>query len=141
MILDKLAKFAAAQSGTTSAASTDIIDTVNKGDAYISDWFVVAINTAFVEVAGGPTATFQLQTSDNSDFSGVAVTLVSSSAYLAASLLINKFWAVRIPPGAKRYLRGYIVQTSGNTQRFSAGAWDMFITQDIDLQYQQRYQI
>jgi hypothetical protein len=140
MILDKLAVFADAQSTTTSAASTDVVDTLAAGDAYEGAWFVVRVDTAFT-ATGAPTTVFQLQTATNEGFTTGAATLAQSDAYLVASLTAGKFWAVRIPRGAKRYLRGYKSITNYNAASIvlASCVYDMFITKDIDLEIQKRY--
>jgi hypothetical protein len=141
MILDARAKFSDAQESTLSVASTDVVDTIDDGDSYEGAWFVALVDTAFTAGAGTPTATFQLQTSDVEGFNDASdSTLIQSAAYLAADLAAGKFFAARIPPGAKRYLRGYKVVsgTVDDTNKFSAGKWDLFITNDIDLEISKR---
>lgn len=140
MILDNLALLADALENTLSVASTSTIDTLAAGDAYVGAWFVARVDTAFTAGAGAPTATFQLQTSANENFSGGATTLINSSAYLAAALTAGKIFVGRIPPGSLRYLRGYKVVDDGtSTKRFSAGKFDMYIVKDIDLDLNKRY--
>lgn len=141
MILDALAKFADAQESTVSVASTDVVNTLAGGDAYVGNWFVARVDTAFTAGAGTPTAIFQLQTAETEDFSGATpITLVQSSAYVASQLTAGKFWAVRIPPGVKKYLRGYkLSNENGDTTKWTTGKWDMFITHDIDLEINKRY--
>lgn len=136
MILDALAVFADAQTGTTSAASTDIMDLVESGDAFAHSWLVIRVDTAYTAVSGAPTNTFQLQTADDDDFiSGVPVTLAQSAALVAANLAAgNIVWKCQIPPGLKRYLRVYKsagTTTAGNVI-WSAGAYDAFIVSDVD---------
>ena len=140
MILDKLAVFADAQTTTTSVASTDIVDTLAAGDAYVGDWFVARVDTAYTAGAGAPLTDFQLQTSTTEAFTAV-ITLAQSSGYLVASLTAGKIWAVRIPLGAKRYLRGYINHSNynGATAFLSACATDLFITKDLTNNIQKRY--
>ena len=134
MILDAYLLLADAQESTVSVASTSHIDTIAAGDANVGDWFVVRVGTAFVAGAGAPTAQFQLQTDDASDFDG-GTTLAASSAFLAAALTVNTIvYKIRIAPGTLRYLRGYMVVDSGlEAKRFSAGTFDMFIVKDADI--------
>lgn len=134
MILDSFLMMADAQESTVSVASTSYIDTIAAGDANVGDWFVVRVDTAFTIGAGAPTATFQLQTDDGTDFDG-GTTLAQSSAMLAAALTDDTIvWKVRIPDGVKRYIRGYMVVDSGEeAKRFSAGTYDMFIVKDADI--------
>lgn len=142
MIQDALAYFADGQSGTTSAASTDIIDTLAAGDAYVGHWFVCRVSTTFTQVGSTSRATIQLQTSDTESFTSTAnsATLASSSAFAATALTAGKIWAVRVPPNVKRYIRGYkSVSGTDGGNAFSAGALDMFITPDLDLEINKRY--
>ncbi|NJO00395.1 MAG: hypothetical protein HC880_00765 [Bacteroidia bacterium] len=140
MILDNLALLADALENTLSVASTNTIDTLAAGDAYVGAWFVARVDTDFTAGAGAPTATFQLQTSASETFAGGAETLITSSAYVADSLTAGKIFVGRIPPGALRYLRGYKVVDSGaSNKRFSAGKFDMYIVKDIDLDLNKRY--
>lgn len=139
MIMDALAQFADAQENTLSVAHTNVIDTLAGGDSYEGSWFVFRVDTAFTAGAGAPTLTVQLQTSDQEAFTGGADTLVQSAAYLAAALTAGALYAVRIPPGAKRYLRGYNVVDSGaSSKRFSAGKWDSFIVNDLPIDIDRR---
>lgn len=132
MILDNSLLLADGQGQTTAVASTNVIDTLATGNAYVGDFFVVRIDTAFTAGAGAPTATFQLQTSASGTFTADGITLIQSGALLAAALTANSFaLRARIPLGVKRYLRGYFSPSaSSDSTRFSAGAWDMFITAD-----------
>ena len=136
MILDAFALLSDAVSTTTSVASTDYIDTLATGQSYEGCFFVARVDTSFVAGAGAPTVTFQLQTSDASDFSGATTaTMCQSAAYLAAALTAGKRFAVRIPTNAKRYIRGYaVVDDGGNTKRFSTSVYDMFIVKDVSVQ-------
>ncbi len=141
MIIDALATFADAQTGTVSAASTDVVDTVAKGQSYAGDFFVARVDTAFAAAAGAPTLIFQLQTSDTEDFSGASpATLAASSAFLAAALTAGKMWKIRIPAsGVKRYLRAYKVVDSAAQTAWASGKWDAFVTPDIDVTVNERY--
>jgi hypothetical protein len=143
MYIDALALFSDAQNSTVSVASTNVVDTLAAGDSYEGAWFVVRVNTAFTTATTVPTFTFQLQTAETEDFSGATpATLVASAAYLASQLTAGKFWAVRIPPGAKRYLRGYkVVSTNTGANYVTAAVYDMFIVKDIALLKDKRYQL
>ena len=132
MILDDYLELADAQTSTANSASTSTIDTVAGGDSYEGAFFLVRVDTTFTAYgAGSPTATFQLQTSDDEDFGGVAVTLVQSAALTPAKLLTGKYWAARIPAGALRYIRGYI-STTLIPNVFATASYDMYICRDID---------
>lgn len=144
MIYDSLNTFATAQSSTVSVASTDQIDTLAAGTDYAGSWFVFQVSTTFTQIGTLSTATVQVQTSDTSTFQSTvnSVTLTQSANFLTASLAAGKAWFVRIPPGAKRYLRGYVsVANTNGANAFSAGAWNMFIAKDIDLEINRRRMI
>ncbi len=143
MYIDALALFSDAQNSTISVASTNVVDTLAAGDSYEGAWFVVRVDTAFTTASAVPTFTFQLQTAATEDFSGATpATLVASAAYLASQLTAGKFWAVRIPPGAKRYLRGYkVVSTNTGANYVTAAIYDMLIVKDIALLKDKRYQL
>jgi hypothetical protein len=144
MIQDKLAMFASAQSGTLSAAHTDIIDTLAAGNDYEGAFFVFQVSTAFTQTGTATRLTVQLQTSAVEAFNDSSdLTLVQSNAFTTAQLAAGKFFAVRIPPGAKRYIRAYnsVSGNSGDTHKFTAGAWNSFITSDIDVEINKRYMI
>lgn len=142
MLQDIRARFSDAQNSTVSAASTDVIDTVAAGDSYEGAWFVVLVNTAFTTATTVPTFTFQLQTADTEGFTGLTPeTLLASAAFAATDLGAGKYYAARIPPGAKRYLRGYkVVSTNTGANYVTAAVYDMFIAKDIDLDLNKRMQ-
>ena len=71
MILDKELVFADKQSVTAAGASTNIVDQGAAGDSYDALWLVVNVTTATTGTLG-----FDLETDDNSEFSG-AVKLLS----------------------------------------------------------------
>lgn len=136
MIIDNSLLLADAQSSTVDAASTSYIDTLAAGNAYVGAWFVCRVDTAPTVTYGAPTMTFQLQTADSTDFySTNPATLAASSALVSTSLATGSIvYAVRIPAGAKRYLRGYLkTNQTGTTIAFAGGAYDMFITNDLDM--------
>lgn len=142
MILDNLMELADGQSGTTSVASTNVVDTIAGGDAYSGGmaglFFVTRIDTAFTAIVGTTVnCSFQLQTSNNEAFAGdTTITLVQSAEFKAADLTAGKIIVLPIPPGAKRYIRGYKLVEDDNTSGnhvFSAGAWDMYITKDAPI--------
>ena len=131
MIIDKLLVMADAQESTNSAASTDTIDTVAVGDIVKGLYFVVRIDTA-VTASGSATVNFILQGDSDSAF-GSPVTVVSTGAIAKASLTAGKTYAIRIPAGAERYLRGYATITA---DPLLTGKWDMFIAMDVPINAQ-----
>jgi hypothetical protein len=143
MIQDELAIFATAQTSTVSAAHTDIIDTLAAGNDYEGSFFVFQVSTAFTQIGTASRLTVQLQTSAVEAFNDSSdLTLAQSNAFTTAQLAAGKFWAVRIPPGAKRYIRAYnsVSGTSG-AAAFSAGAWNSFIASGVDIDINKRYMI
>lgn len=141
MLRDAFTTFASAQTGTQSVAHTDIIDTLALGNDYMGSFFIFQISTTFTQVGTLARLNVQLQTSDTSTFTDSDdVTLCTSNTWATASLVAGNYWAVRMPPGAKRYIRAYNV-VSGLTAAnvFSAGAWNSFLTPDIDVELNRRY--
>ncbi|MFA5217139.1 Bbp16 family capsid cement protein [Sulfuricurvum sp.] len=132
MILDDLLKLADAQESTVSVASTSYIDTIAAGDSYEGAWLHVRVDTA-ITASGSATVNFALQTDDDSTFPS-ATTLVETGAVAKAVLVAGKEYKIRIPPGAERYLRGYVTIASGP---LLTGKWDMFIVKDVDMGGQQ----
>lgn len=143
MIQDALARFASAQSGTLSVAHTDLIDTLAAGNDYAGSFFVFQVSTAATQTGTTSRLNVQLQTSDVEAFTDMDdVTLCTSNTYTASQLTVGKMWVVRIPPGAKRYIRAY-----NNYSRtivghsFDALAWNSFITPDVDVRIDRRYML
>lgn len=141
MIRDALATFASAQTGTQSVAHTDIIDTLAAGQDYVGQFFVFQVSTSFTENGNTNRLNVQLQTSDLETFAdNDDVTLATSNTYTASQLTAGKIWFIRIPPGAKRYIRAYnVVSRTIIGHSFSAGAWNSFITPDVDVRIDRRY--
>lgn len=136
MLLDKSLFMSDAQSTTTSVASTDYIDTLAAGNAYVGDWFVVRVDDAFVAKNGAPAIVFRLETDADSAFAADGVTLCQSSSFLVANLTADTIvYKCRIPSGAKRYLRGYkqITNYSAGSIDVASGSYDMFIVKDADI--------
>lgn len=140
MILDAFATLADAQSGTTSVASTDIVDTVAAGDMLSGMWFYVRVDTAFTS-GGQPKAQFALETSSTETFdAGTTQTLALSAEFLAIDLVAGRSWAVPVGPNTLRYIRGRkIVSGTSAANYFTAGAWDMALVKDIDVRQDARY--
>lgn len=126
MFIDNNLILADGQSLTVSGASTNYIDTLAAGDAYMDIWFIVLIKTA---VANCTSIAFDLRTDSSSSF-GTDKVLFSTGAILVASLTANSYQAkVRIPQGAKRYLRGYATIVGGGATM--TGSWDMKFVEDV----------
>ncbi len=143
MIQDTLALFAAAQSSTVSVASTDVLDTLAKGDAYgMACWFVFQVTTAATQTGTTSRATIQVQTSDLVTFTSSAniYTLTQSAAFTTAQLTVGKYWAVRMPLNCQRYIRGYLsVSGTDGGNAFTALAFNMQLQADIDSEINKRY--
>jgi len=138
MFLDDLLKLADAQESTVSVASTSYIDTQAGGDSYEGAFMYVRIDTAYTASAGSPNARWKLETADDTAFSTNLTELVSTGTYLASALTAGTEFKVRIPGRARRYIRGKQVcegfQTEiSDSDKFSAGKFDIFIVKDTDL--------
>ena len=130
MILDAYTLLADEQAITVSAASTDYIDTLAKGDANVGDWFVVRADAA-ATAGGAAEVTFALETDSDSGFATDLKNLITSGAIAVADLTVDTIvFAARIPAGALRYLRGYATVATGP---LTAGTFDMFIVSDQDF--------
>lgn len=136
MFLDDTLKLADAQSSTVSAASTSYIDCQAAGDAYVGCWLYFRVDTLFAST-GTVTFELELQTSDNTTFSGARTstyTLVSSTALPYSNFVAGYELKLRIPPGARRYLRGYQTTSPNTGANYSTAAvYDMWIVKDVDM--------
>ena len=100
MILDASLEFSAAQSATTDAVSTNILDLVDKRDMGIGDdpaiKLLCTVDTAFTtDTTNASTLTIQFQVSTDST---TWTTLVQTPALLAASLAqYNKLMPIDFP--------------------------------------------
>lgn len=131
MILEKDLIFCEGQAlSGGDAASVDVIDLKKGGDAIGSELYFVGVCTA--AGAGGTSAAFSLETSDSSDFSTKTVLYKSGDILTAALTAGKKLFAVRVPRGCKRYLRGYIDVTG----TFTAGKVDMFLVEGDHHSYE-----
>lgn len=109
MLLDYLTVLSDAQTITTSAASTNIIDTGAAGDALLAGPGAMCqflIDTTITS-SQSISVTFDLQTATDSAFTS-PVTLASSGAISRATLVAgNVPFQPVIPVGCLRYLRAY----------------------------------
>ena len=119
MILDKELIFADKQSVTAAGASTNIVDQGAAGDSYDALWLVVNVTTATTGTLG-----FDLETDDNSEFSG-ATKLLSIAA--ANRTVTGNIFKGRLPKGCERYLR---ILWSGTV---SAGNMTAFLVKDVAI--------
>lgn len=130
MILEKDLIFCEGKELSGGDAATDVIDLVKGGDAIGNEMYFVGVCSE--AGAGGTSAVFSLETSDAGDFATKAV-LYKTDAILTAALTAGKkLFAVRVPRGCKRYLRGYIDVTG----TFTAGEVDMFLVEGDHHSYE-----
>lgn len=143
MFIDSLATFETARASTVSVASTDIVDTLASGDAYVNAWFVFQTTAAATISNGAPTVTIQLQTSNDVNFLDVTTTtMAASAAFVTSQLVSGAYWAIRIPPGVKRYIRGFRSIPVSVTNNFATLLASQFVASDINnLIGVERYQI
>lgn len=135
MFLDNSLLLADGVTTTTSAASTNVIDQLAKGDAVDGCWFLFSVPTAWTQV-GTNTVKVELQTSNAEGFGGDSsdTTLVASGTLAIATLAAGYQWKVRIPVGAKRYLRGYVTVTGNSgANAITAAKYDMAIVKDVNI--------
>ena len=132
-ILDAFLQLSNAQAVTTSAASTNILDTLSElGDALEKGaWLRVAVQTAFV-IPDAPTNDITnviLMSADDTAFNTGAVTHVQTAAIDEAVAVAGKeLLVIKLPKNMKRYIRLYY--TMGSTA--TAGAIDAHILSDVD---------
>jgi hypothetical protein len=128
MIIDGFLVLSDAQAVTSSAASTDYVDTLAAGDAIAPGARVkVQVNTAFT-TGDSATLTVALECDDNASFTS-AKTLVTTSALAVTSIDAagDSVLDVVIPAIAERYIRVYYTVGTGS---FSAGNIDARIVLD-----------
>lgn len=130
--LDAFTQLSDAQAVTTSAASTNIIDTLSElGDALERGaWLKTNVQTAFT-IPAEPTSsmTITLMSAEDEDFNTNAVTHTATSA-IAGSTLVAGYepLVMKLPKNVKRYVRLYY--TMGSTA--TAGNIDANIVLDVD---------
>ena len=128
MIIDTQLEMSNAQALTATAASTNLIDTSVAGDAVDELYLVVQVSTTLASAGKAATLDIILQTDSAVGF-GTATTLATCPRIAEATLVAGyRCWAIRIPSGAKRYLRMYY--TVG-TENFTSGNIDAFLTMDV----------
>ena len=123
MILDADLIFSEKQAVTATAASTKVLDLQEGGDAIGQELTVKAVvGAAF---AGGTSLQFKLQPSgDNSTWTDLLMTGAVAAADLKSGAIP---FDVRVPKGAKRYLRMQYV--AGGT--FTGGTVTAFLTKEL----------
>lgn len=123
MILDADLIFSEKQAVTATAASAKVLDLQEGGDAIGQELTVKAVvGTAF---AGGTSLQFKLQTSgDNSTWTDLLMTGAVAAADLKSGAIP---FDVRVPKGAKRYLRMQYVAVG----TFTGGTVTAFLTKEL----------
>lgn len=120
MLIDKALQVSNEQAVTSSAASTDVIDTgQTTPDLGVADLYLVITTDEAATASGSATVTFSLQDSaDNSSFADVAVTAAIGKATLVAGYQ----HVIPLPTKLRRYLRAYYTVATGplTAGRFSA---------------------
>ena len=122
MILDKQHQMSSEQVVTdTDVASTNVVDSVVAGQALHELYAEVRVHTTF---ASGTSILFSLQDSaDNSSFADIA----AGAAVVTASLTAGAIpFRVRVPQGARRYLRMWYNVTGTMT----AGKLNAYLTRE-----------
>jgi len=133
MIIDAQLELSSAQAVTAAAASTNIVDLGAVRDIGTGEelYLVGVVTTTMDDTGDNSTLAVTLETDDNASFSS-ATSLQTLFTFPAVSAAGTIRYA-RIQPAAfERYIRGYYTPANGN---LSAGAFDLFVTKDI-----QKYQ-
>lgn len=123
MILDKFLVFSSDQTITVDAASSDVVDLIEGGDAIGQELtFECRVSNAFTGVGDNDTVQVKIQTSDdNSSFTDLVMSPAVKVKGLKAGSPIFK---IRMPQGAKRYLRAYYdVTFAAGTATGKVSAW------------------
>jgi len=127
MLKDALSEFSSAQVVTASAAGSNVLDLGAAGDAALNELFFHVIVRAAALADGSATVTFALQTATDFGFT-TPITLYQSDAIGKANLTKGAHPVrVRVPSGAKRYLRCYYTVATGP---LTAGTFDAFLSFD-----------
>ena len=138
MILDGLLVLCEDTTTTTSVASSSTVNTVAVGDAYEGAWFYVQVSTAFTALVGAPTTSFLLETSSVEAFTSDVNTLITTTATLVAGLTAGTQFKARIPPGAKKYIRGYksVTNYAAASIALATCGYSMYIVKDVEIPVQ-----
>jgi len=122
MILDKENLFSDDQAVTTTAASTNVIDTGAAKDSGPGTPMRVLAQVSEADFAGGTSIAVALQTATDAAFSS-PVTLFTTAAIALADLVAGYQFAIgMVPKGALRYLRlNYTVVGTMSAGKITAG--------------------
>ena len=130
MIQDMLLELADAQVVTVTAPSTNVVDQRAAGQAIGKEcWLEIRVDTT-ATAAGAATVVFALETDSAVGF-GTKTTLAQSEAIGKATLLGDTIaWRIRVPSGAKQYLRAYFTVATGP---LTAGKFDAHFILDTQI--------
>lgn len=127
MIKDYYLSMGDAQAVTSSAATTNVIDTATAGDAIDGCYVEFLVDTA-ATATGAATVTFELQDSaDDATFATIASSTAIGKATLVAGYTAFR---VRVPLGVRRYIRGYYTVATGP---LTAGKFDCYLVKDVQM--------
>lgn len=127
MIMDKNLEFSSGQVVTSTAASTNIVDALKKGDDYANIFaFVRCATTA--TAGGAATLVVSIETAIDAAFTS-PVTLLQSAAIPVASLVAGaELLKARLPIGVLEFIR---VKYTVATGPLTAGAFDAALVMDV----------
>lgn len=131
MIIDKFLQVSDAQAVTSSAASTDVIDTgvANRAIGDVTSLAAVITVDESATASGAATVTFSLQDSaDNSTFTDVVASAAIGKAALTAGVQAAVF---KLPPNLRRYVRVYYTVATGP---LTAGKFSAQVVMDYNRQ-------
>ena len=134
MILDSFLKMSdvlTVGSSTAVVVTTSYVDTLAKGDDYSGCFLLSHAVTAVLSGTAAATVEFRLQHSDSTAATSFT-TIVSSGEIDDALVVAGYLNALRIPPGAKRYLQGGV----RTTQVTTSGTVTQYICKDVDVNAQ-----
>lgn len=132
MITDKNLELSLAQALTATAASTNHIDQLAKGDAMDGSEVYLVVRCGTLLNSAGNGATLKIGIESDSD-SGFATNKIEHAAktIAEASIAANSvLWKTKLPLGLQRYVRLYYTVTGEN---FTSGTIDAMITPNIDV--------
>lgn len=124
MLLDAQLLFSDGQAVTSTANSTNIIDTAAARDiAAGEDLWVVCVVTEAATASGSATVTFSIETDDNSGFSSPTAIYTTPAIGKATLSLGARAFSTKLPRYSERYLRVvYTVATGPLTAgKFTTG--------------------
>jgi hypothetical protein len=129
MIIDTLNEYSDSQAVTATAASTNVIDHLNGGDAIGNELYLHILCQE--DVATATSITFALQTDTVENFAS-PTTLFTTAAIVIANLTAGtEVVRVRVPKGMQQYSRVYYTIGGSNA---TAGKFDAFLSPSVQDQ-------